>query len=90
MVVVEREHVAQLVDPGFVRRAQLDRAVGLLPRASRSAARERRHEDAVDHRAGRVAACPGGVAKGVRVVSRAMVPNTASIKRKKFPPVNKP
>ena len=42
MVVVEREHEAELVDPRLARRAQLDDAVRLLPGAAGPAARRAR------------------------------------------------
>src|SRR3954465_220461 len=66
MVVIDGEHKPQLVDAGVAGRAQLHRAVGLLPGAAGAAARERGDEDAVDDRAGRIAAAPGRRAQGVR------------------------
>ena len=66
MVVVDREHEAQLVDAGLVRRPQLDDAVRLLPGAAGAAARERGDEHAVDVRARRVAAVTQGGAQRVR------------------------
>jgi hypothetical protein len=63
MVVIERQHEAQLVDPGVARRPQLNGSVRLLPRAPGAAAGERRNHDSVGHAPRRVARKLGGEAK---------------------------
>ena len=62
MVVIECKHEPQLVDPRVVRGAQLDDAVGLLPRASGASARQGCDEHAVNVGAGRVAPRADGFA----------------------------
>ena len=55
MVVVEREHEPQLLEPALVGRAQLDGSVRLLPGATEAARAQCRHERSVGARARRVA-----------------------------------